>query len=145
MRRAATVIGFTAGLLGLAAPAAAQTSRGPATGHIVASSAAAPGRTQLNEPAGARVAARQAAPAPSSKQPGRSTRRSASKLGPVRGGSAGLGSWAVEATYAIFYLLSAAVLVVTGIGLLLPVLGGFALLGSLAVGSLIRRPPSGRA
>ena len=46
---------------------------------------------------------------------------------PIRPGSTVV-DWALEATYAVFYLLSATILVIAGLGLVLPVLGAFALL-----------------
>jgi hypothetical protein len=61
------------------------------------------------------------------------------ELGPVRAEDGALGAWALEATHAVFFSLSAIVIVAAGVGLLLPVLAGFALLAALGVGLVRRR------
>ena len=58
---------------------------------------------------------------------------------PVRPTDTAVRTWALEAAYAVFYFLAATVMVVAGVGLAIPVLGGFALLLSVAVAALGRR------
>ena len=63
---------------------------------------------------------------------------SAEELGPVRADERSVGEWALEATHAVFFSLSAIVMVAAGVGLLFPVLAGFALLAAVGVGFLRR-------
>jgi hypothetical protein len=67
------------------------------------------------------------------------------ELGPVRGEDGALRAWALEATHAVFFSLSAIVMVAAGVGLLLPVVAGFALLAALGVGLVLRRVAPRRA